>query len=174
MLFHRDLAENLNVCNHCGHHMKITIKERLALIFDDSKYERLAVPSVPQDPLKFKDKKNMLIVWKMLQSKTREKDAIVVAFGMVGGNPTVVAAFNFALWVVRWGLLLVKGLFVQRKWLFREVLRWLPFPASGGARMQEGMVSLIQLPRSVVPFRWLRMPDCLILFFWPIQLRGWC
>ncbi|HPQ51069.1 MAG: acetyl-CoA carboxylase carboxyltransferase subunit beta [Alphaproteobacteria bacterium] len=150
MLFHRDLAENLNVCNHCGHHMKITIKERLALIFDDSKYERLAVPSVPQDPLKFKDKKKYVDRLKDAQSKTREKDAIVVAFGMVGGNPTVVAAFNFAFMGGSMGAAVGEGIVRAAEVAVQRSAALIAIPASGGARMQEGMVSLIQLPRSVI------------------------
>ena len=62
MLFSRDLEKNLNVCTHCGHHLRITVKQRLAFLFDDGAYENIPLPDVPYDPLKFKDRKNTLIV----------------------------------------------------------------------------------------------------------------
>ena len=56
MLFHRELAENLNVCHHCGEHLKIAVEDRLNLLFDDKQWKRISLPSVPEDPLKFKDR----------------------------------------------------------------------------------------------------------------------
>lgn len=58
MIFHRDLAKNKHVCQHCGHHMRISAKERLELLFDDGKYQTIELPNVPVDPLKFRDQKS--------------------------------------------------------------------------------------------------------------------
>ena len=85
MLFHRDLAENMNVCYHCNHHLRIHVKERLEIIFDAGKYETLGVPSVPHDPLKFKDRKKYTDRLKETQSKTGLKDAITIAKGTIDG-----------------------------------------------------------------------------------------
>ncbi len=150
MLFHRDLAENMNVCTHCGHHMKISVAERLELMFDEGKFERIDVPSVPQDPLKFKDKKKYVDRLKDAQSKTGEKDAIIVALGKIGGNPTVVAAFNFAFMGGSMGAAVGEGLVRAAETAVQKNAALIAVPASGGARMQEGMISLIQLPRTVI------------------------
>ena len=150
MLFHRDLAENMNVCTHCGYHMKISIQERLALMFDEGKFERIAVPNVPQDPLKFRDKKKYVDRLKDAQSKTGEKDAIIVAFGHIGGNPTVIAAFNFAFMGGSMGAAVGEGLVRAAETAVQKNAALIAVPASGGARMQEGMISLIQLPRTVI------------------------
>ncbi len=150
MLFHRDLAENMNVCTHCGYHMKISVAERLELMFDEGKYERMEVPAVPQDPLKFKDKKKYSDRLKEAQTKTGEKDAIIVAFGTIGGNPTVVAAFNFAFMGGSMGAAVGEGLVRAAEVAVQKNAALIAVPASGGARMQEGMISLIQLPRTVI------------------------
>lgn len=150
MLFHRDLAENQNVCSHCGYHMKISVTERLALMFDQGKYERIAVPSVPQDPLKFKDKKKYTDRLRDAQAKTGEKDAIIVAYGTIGGNPAVVAAFNFDFMGGSMGAAVGEGLVRAAETAVQKRAALIAVPASGGARMQEGMISLVQLPRTVI------------------------
>lgn len=150
MLFHRDLAENMSVCTHCGYHMKISVAERLKLMFDDGQYARVEVPSVPQDPLKFKDKKRYTERLKDAQAKTGEKDAIIVASGKIGGNPAVVAAFNFAFMGGSMGAAVGEGIVRAAEIAVHNNAALIVVPASGGARMQEGMVSLIQLPRTVI------------------------
>ena len=96
MLFHKALAENLQVCTHCGHHHRMGVHERLESLFDDGNYLRLELPEMPADPLKFKDKKPYIARLKEYQSKTAEKDAVIVARGNMGGRQVVVAAFYFA------------------------------------------------------------------------------
>lgn len=155
MLFHRDLAENMNVCNHCGHHLKISVAERLDLLFDGA-YKRVDVPSVPQDPLKFKDKKKYTDRLKEAQAKTGEKDAIIVAEGEIGGMPVVVAAFNFDFMGGSMGAAVGEGIVRAAETAVARNAALLAIPASGGARMQEGMISLIQLPRSVIAVRMVK------------------
>ena len=96
MLFHRDLKDNLNVCYHCNHHLRITVKERLGYMFDEGKYDKVDLPKVPFDPLKFKDRKKYADRLKDSQHKTGLKDAITVAKGTIGGQKAVIAAFNFS------------------------------------------------------------------------------
>jgi acetyl-CoA carboxylase carboxyl transferase subunit beta len=156
MLFHRDLAENLNVCNHCGYHMKISVAERLELLFDNGEYKRIDVPNVPADPLKFKDKKKYVDRLKDAQTKTGEKDAIVVALGEIGGCATVIAAFNFDFMGGSMGAAVGEGIVRAAETAVAHNASLIAIPASGGARMQEGMVSLIQLPRSVIAVRMVK------------------
>ncbi|HAJ89833.1 MAG TPA: acetyl-CoA carboxylase carboxyl transferase subunit beta [Rhodospirillaceae bacterium] len=155
MLFHRDLAENMNVCTHCGHHLKISVTERLNLLFDGA-YKRIDIPNVAQDPLKFKDKKKYVDRLKDAQSKTGEKDAIIVAEGEIGGMPAVVAAFNFDFMGGSMGAAVGEGIVRAAETAVAKNAALIAIPASGGARMQEGMVSLIQLPRSVIAVRMVK------------------
>lgn len=156
MLFHRDLAENMNVCSHCGHHLKLPVKDRLELLFDNGAYKRIDVPNVPSDPLKFKDKKKYVDRLKDAQSKTGEKDAIIVAEGEIGGMPTVIAAFNFDFMGGSMGAAVGEGIVRAAETAVAKNAALIAIPASGGARMQEGMVSLIQLPRSVIAVRMVK------------------
>lgn len=156
MLFHRDLAENLNVCSHCGHHLKISVIERLKLMFDNGEYKRVDVPNVPQDPLKFKDKKKYTDRLRDAQSKTGEKDAIIVATGTIGGNAVVIAAFNFEFMGGSMGAAVGEGLVRAAETAVHNNAALIAIPASGGARMQEGMISLIQLPRTVIAVQMIK------------------
>lgn len=150
MLFHRDLKENLNVCTHCGHHMRVAVKERLEMLFDNGTYARIDVPNVPQDPLKFRDKKKYTDRLKEAQSKTGEKDAIIVGEGTIDGLPVIIAAFNFDFMGGSMGAAVGEGLVRAAETAVAKNAALIAIPASGGARMQEGMVSLIQLPRTVI------------------------
>jgi acetyl-CoA carboxylase carboxyl transferase subunit beta len=150
MLFHRDLAENLNVCYHCGHHMKISVNQRLDLLFDDSRYELVAVPKASHDPLKFKDKKRYADRLKDTRSKTGNDDAIIVAKGTIGGVPVVIAAFDFSFMGGSMGAAVGEGIIKASDVAVEEGAALITIPASGGARMQEGLISLMQMPRSII------------------------
>ena len=95
MIFHRDMAKTQSVCPHCDHHLRLPVKTRLELLFDTGAYTRSELPKSPIDPLKFKDTKRYVDRLKDTQVKTGEQDAIIVAYGTIGGSPAVVAAFNF-------------------------------------------------------------------------------
>jgi acetyl-CoA carboxylase carboxyl transferase subunit beta len=150
MIFHRELEANLRVCTHCGHHMRIDVKRRLELLFDGGAYERTETPKVDIDPLKFRDRKKYADRLKEAQSKTEEQDAIVVAHGMVGGQKAVVAAFNFDFMGGSMGTGVGEGLVTASDLAVKEQATLIAIPASGGARMQEGILSLMQMPRSVI------------------------
>lgn len=156
MLFHRDLAENMNVCTHCGHHMKLPVQDRLKMLFDEGKYTRIDIPTVPQDPLKFRDKKKYTDRLKEAQTKTGEKDAMIVGTGTMGGLPVVIAAFNFDFMGGSMGAFVGEGLVRAAETAIARNAALIAIPASGGARMQEGMVSLIQLPRTVIAVRMVK------------------
>jgi acetyl-CoA carboxylase carboxyl transferase subunit beta len=150
MLFSRDLAENLNMCSHCGHHLRISVTERLKLLFDNEQYKTVPVPKVNLDPLKFKDRKKYTDRLKDAQNKTKMQDAIVVAKGTIGGNPVVIAAFNFAFMGGSMGAAVGEGLVAGAQEAVKEGAAFIAIPTSGGARMQEGMISLMQMPRSII------------------------
>ncbi len=170
MLFHRDLAEASNVCYHCGHHLRMTVKERLELLFDEGAnkvadkevgkksgekackgvYEKIALPDVAYDPLKFKDRKKYTDRLKDTQAKTGLKDAITIAKGTIGGQKAVIAAFNFSFMGGSMGAAVGEGLIRAAQEAVDTGAALITIPASGGARMQEGMISLMQMPRSII------------------------
>lgn len=156
MLFHRDLAEAHNVCYHCGHHMRLPVKERLAMLFDKGTYARIDIPKVAHDPLKFKDRKKYADRLKETQAKTGHAEAITVAKGTIGGQKIVIAAFNFSFMGGSMGAAVGEGIVRGAEEAVREKAAFMVIPASGGARMQEGMVSLIQMPRSIIAVEMVR------------------
>ena len=150
MLFHRDLEENMNVCYHCNHHLRITVKQRLAIMYDGGSYETIEIPKVAHDPLKFKDRKKYADRLNDSQKKTGLKDAITVAKGTIGGNKVVIAAFNFSFMGGSMGTAVGEGIVKAAETAVKENAAFIAIPSSGGARMQEGMLSLMQMPRSII------------------------
>ncbi len=150
MLFHKELTANLNVCYHCGNHLAISVKERLAIMFDDGKFERIPTPSVPHDPLKFKDSKKYADRLAGAQKKTKESDAIILASGTIGGNAAVIAAFDFAFMGGSMGTAVGEGIVKAAETAVKNHAALIVIPSSGGARMQEGALSLMQMPRSII------------------------
>jgi acetyl-CoA carboxylase carboxyl transferase subunit beta len=156
MLFHRELTENLHVCHHCGCHIRISAAERLNLLFDEGSYERAELPSVSTDPLKFRDTKRYSERLRDAKSRTSESEAVVVASGEMGGLPTVIAAFDFAFMGGSMGQAVGEGLIVAARLACEQEAALIAVPASGGARMQEGVLSLIQMPRTVIAVEQVR------------------
>lgn len=150
MLFHRELADNMNVCHHCQHHLKIGVQDRLKLIFDGGQFHDAAVAKVTFDPLKFKDRKKYADRLRETRAKTGRQDAIVVAQGTIGGLKLVVAAFDFEFMGGSMGAGVGEGIVLAAEIAVREKAALLVIPASGGARMQEGAISLMQMPRTIV------------------------
>ena len=150
MLFHRDLEESSKVCYHCGHHLRITVKERLNIMFDDGKYEKIEVPKVAHDPLKFKDQKKYSDRLRDAQHKTGLKDAMTIAKGSIGGKKAVIAAFNFSFMGGSMGMAVGEAIVKAAEIAVKEKAALITVPSSGGARMQEGMLSLVQMPRSII------------------------
>ena len=150
MIFHRELEASQRVCPQCSHHMRIGPGERLALLFDDGQYSRIELPDVPSDPLKFRDRRRYSERLKEAQSKTGDKDAIVVAHGTLGGNPLVAAVFNFAFMGGSMGTAVGEALLAAARLAVLQESALLVVPSSGGARMQEGILSLMQMPRTVI------------------------
>jgi acetyl-CoA carboxylase carboxyl transferase subunit beta len=150
MIFHRDMAKTQSVCPHCDHHLRLTVKARLELLFDQGAYVRADLPKSPADPLKFKDTKRYADRLRDAQAKTGEQDAIVVGHGTIGGNPAVVAAFNFNFMGGSMGVAVGEGIVAAADLAVAKGAALIVVPASGGARMQEGILSLMQMARTTV------------------------
>jgi acetyl-CoA carboxylase carboxyl transferase subunit beta len=150
MIFSKELEKNLRVCMHCGHHMRGTALERLAWTFDDEAFTRIELPKVPADPLGFRDSKRYLDRLKEARTKTGLDDALVVAHGTVGGAPAVVAAMEFGFMGGSMGAAVGEGLVAAARLAVLQEASLIVFTASGGARMQEGAVSLMQMPRTTI------------------------
>jgi acetyl-CoA carboxylase carboxyl transferase subunit beta len=150
MIFHRELEAALSVCPHCGYHMRLTATRRLELLFDEGKYSRIELPRSEPDPLKFRDTKRYSDRLREAQAKTGEQDAIIVAHGTMGGLPAVIAVFNFEFMGGSMGSAVGDGLIAAARLAVLQEAPLIVIPASGGARMQEGIISLMQMPRSII------------------------
>ncbi len=156
MVFHADLANNLHV-TPAGHHMRIGPEYRFTYTFDDGEYERIATPEVALDPLKFKDDKKYTDRIKAARAKTGEADAMALAVGKIGGIETLVLVQNFAFMGGSLGMAAGEAFVFATEEAVRRKLPLIAFTAAGGARMQEGTLSLMQMPRSTVGVQ--RMQD---------------
>lgn len=150
MLFQRDLSANQHVCQHCGHHMRLSPTERLEMLFDDGKYTEHALPKVLADPLKFRDQKRYGDRLRDAQAKQGRSDALVIGEGTIGGLPVVIAAFDFGFMGGSMGMAVGEGIVTAAQIAVQKKAALITVPASGGARMQEGILSLMQLPRTVI------------------------
>lgn len=156
MLFHRELADNLNVCTNCDHHMHITPRQRFGALFDGGIFTEIAVPAVVEDPLKFRDQKKYPDRMKAAQKSTGEKDAMLVVEGEIGRTPIVAAAQDFSFMGGSMGMY-VGNAFIAGVERAIELKRpFVMFSAAGGARMQEGILSLMQMPRTTVAIEMLK------------------
>ncbi len=150
MLFQKELTANNNVCYHCSFHMPIKVHDRLRIMFDEGKFETIKSPGVPHDPLKFKDKKKYSERLKDTRTKTGENDALVIGKGKVGEQNAIIAAFNFAFMGGSMGTAVGEGIVHAAEQAIKTKSALIVVPASGGARMQEGMLSLMQMPRTII------------------------
>jgi acetyl-CoA carboxylase carboxyl transferase subunit beta len=153
MIFHRDLTTNLKVCPHCGHHMRASAMERLAWTFDDTDFARIELPRVSADPLRFRDSKRYSDRLKEARDKSHLDDAIAVAHGKIGGHPAVVSVMEFEFMGGSMGAAVGAGIVAAVHLAVLQQAPLIVFTASGGARMQEGAISLMQMPRTVIATR---------------------
>ncbi|MGD9639030.1 MAG: acetyl-CoA carboxylase, carboxyltransferase subunit beta [Alphaproteobacteria bacterium] len=150
MLFAKELEQNNMICHHCEYHMRLGSKKRLELLFDNGEYNRAEVPEVISDPLKFKDIKKYADRIKDARKKTSEKDAIIVAYGTMGKIPVVAAVFDFNFMGGSMGAAVGEGIVTAAELAVTQEAPLIIFPSSGGARMQEGIVSLMQMARTTI------------------------
>jgi len=150
MIFHRDLEKSLKVCPHCGHHMRATAAERLSWTFDPGSAVAIELPKVAHDPLRFRDTKRYAERLREAREKTGLDDALSVAHGTIGGHRAVVAAMEFSFLAGSMGAAVGEGIIAAARLAVLQQAALVIFTASGGARMQEGTISLMQMPRTVL------------------------
>jgi len=151
MLFHRELEANLNVCHACGHHMRIDAKRRMGVLFDKGEYTRIELPKPVVDPLKFRDSKRYVDRLKEAQAvHGPNRDAILVAHGKIGGHDAVVAVFEFGFMAGSMGIAVGEAIVAASRLAVLQSAALIIVPSSGGARMQEGILSLMQMPRTTI------------------------
>jgi acetyl-CoA carboxylase carboxyl transferase subunit beta len=156
LVFHKDLEANLYVVPGSGYHMRMATKDRLAATFDAGKWEDIAVPEVLLDPLKFRDEKRYTDKLKEARVKTGLQDAVKVAAGTIEAVPVVVAVQDFDFIGGSLGMAAGEGVVAGLTAALKRKVPFILFAASGGARMQEGMFSLMQMPRTTVAVQRLR------------------
>jgi acetyl-CoA carboxylase carboxyl transferase subunit beta len=151
MLFHKELADHLEVCRHCGHHFRIGSEARCKILFDSGVFEKLELPKVAPDPLRFRDRKRYSERLREGQAALGAgSDAVALAEGRIGGVAAVVAAFDFAFMGGSMGVAVGEGLLAAGRRAVERQAALIVVPASGGARMQEGILSLMQMPRTIL------------------------
>jgi acetyl-CoA carboxylase carboxyl transferase subunit beta len=150
MVFHKDLEGNQWVIPSSGHHMKISARERLKNFFDDGRYDALESPKVGVDPLKFRDEKRYTDRLKEAKTKTGMEDAILTGLGAIEGLPIVATVQDFAFMGGSLGMAAGEAIIKAFEAALEKKRPLVLFAASGGARMQEGILSLMQLPRTTV------------------------
>ncbi|MEM9810211.1 MAG: acetyl-CoA carboxylase, carboxyltransferase subunit beta [Pseudomonadota bacterium] len=155
MTFNRELEQELNVCPNCDHHMAIGPLARIDALLGEG-WERIALPEVADDPLKFKDSKRYPDRLREYRKKTGERDALIVGAGGIADRPVVVAVQNFAFMGGSMGTAIGEGLIRAAEVAVEKRAALIVITASGGARMQEGILSLMQMPRSTIAVQMVR------------------
>lgn len=156
MLFHRELADNLNVCSNCDHHLAISPRARFTALFDGGVFVEVKVPEPLADPLGFRDQKKYPERMKAAQKSTGEKEAMLVAEGEMGRTPIVAAAQDFNFMGGSMGMYVGNAIVAAAERAVKLKRPLVLFSAAGGARMQEGILSLMQMPRSTVAVQMLK------------------
>ena len=156
MLFHRELSAALNVCSNCDHHMAISPRDRFNALFDLGIFTEVKVPEPVHDPLQFRDQKKYPDRLKAAQKAAGEKDAMLVAEGEVGRTPIVAAGQDFSFMAGSMGMYVGNAIIAGAERAIKLKRPFVLFSASGGARMQEGLLSLMQMPRTTVALQLLR------------------
>ena len=149
MLYKSEHKDNLFVCSHCDNHMNMDVENRLNNLFDDKTYELINIPFENNDPLKFKDLKKYSERMKAAQKKTNQKDAAIVAKGNIGNIEVVVFILDFNFMGGSMGQFVGEAFKIGCEKSVELKCPFISVSSSGGARMQEGIVSLMQLPKTV-------------------------
>ena len=156
MVFYRDLEANMWVVPNSGYHMKIKAADRLATFLDEGQYQTIALPQVTQDPLKFRDSKRYVDRLKENRVKTGTEDAVTVVVGELFGNAVTVAVQDFDFLGGSLGMAAGSAIITGLETALQKRTPFVLFVSSGGARMQEGILSLMQMPRTTVAVLRLR------------------
>ncbi|MDR1476101.1 MAG: acetyl-CoA carboxylase, carboxyltransferase subunit beta [Holosporales bacterium] len=149
LIYNTELEENCLVCNNCSYHFQLPCRARFDLIFDDKKYEEIPSINTKDDPLKFKDTKKYPDRLKEARQRTGNQEAIMIASGTIGKMPAVVFVMDFSFMGGSMGISVGKSIVRAVEVAIEQRAALIGFTASGGARMQEGVLSLMQMPATV-------------------------
>ena len=155
MLFTREYEANLSVCPRCDHHGRIGAEARLEQVMDAG-YKLIDLPEVRQDPLMFRDQKRYADRLKQARAKTGQEDAFLVAEGKIEGQPAVVGVQDFSFMGGSMGMAVGTAFCAGAERALSRKCPYIVFTAAGGARMQEGILSLMQMPKATVMTRRLK------------------
>ena len=150
MIFHREFEQANNCCSTCGNHAPLPPESRFAMTFDKGVFERVELDAITDDPLKFRDSRRYADRLKDTRAKTGLNDAIAVAHGTIGGQKAVMAAFDFRFMGGSMGRMVGNGIIAAADAAVAHEAALITVPSTGGARMQEGVLSLMQLPRTIL------------------------
>jgi acetyl-CoA carboxylase carboxyl transferase subunit beta len=150
MIFIKEYEENLSVCPACNHHGRIGPKARFAHLFDEGSWYEIANPSVTEDPLKFRDTKKYVDRIKAARAATGEQDALINALGTIEDHTAVIGIQDFAFMGGSMGVAVGEAFITGVRMAIKNRCPYIIFTASGGARMQEGILSLMQMPKMTV------------------------
>ncbi|WP_436643490.1 acetyl-CoA carboxylase, carboxyltransferase subunit beta [Microbaculum sp. FT89] len=156
MVFHRDLESNLYVIPGSGHHMRMPAEQRLKHLFDNGEYVRIETPDVAPDPLKFRDERRYSDRIRDARAKTGERDAVRIAYGTLDALPVTAGVQDFEFMGGSLGMAAGEAVITGFETAAERQTPFILFAASGGARMQEGILSLMQMPRATVAAEKLR------------------
>jgi acetyl-CoA carboxylase carboxyl transferase subunit beta len=156
MIFTKEWEENLWVCPRCNHHDRIRPHQRFATLFDDGDYGVLPAPEVREDPLRFRDTKKYTERLRAARANTDQRDALLNARGEIDGHTVTVGVQDFAFMGGSMGIAVGAAFVAGVKSAIDARTPYVIFTAAGGARMQEGILSLMQMPRSTVALAQLR------------------
>jgi acetyl-CoA carboxylase carboxyl transferase subunit beta len=159
MLFHREVSDNLNVCTSCGHHMHISPRDRFGALFDGGIFNEVKVPAPTVDPLQFRYQKKYPDRLRAAQKTTEEAEAMLVAHGEIGRTPIVACAQDFSFMAGSMGMYVGNAIIAAAEEAVKLKRPLILFSAAGGARMQEGILSLMQMPRTTVAVQMLKEAD---------------
>ena len=149
MIYYKDYEKSLGVCNECGTHMRLPSSTRIKFLLDDNKYEKIKVPTSKIDPLSFKDKKKYKDRLKQAKKETKEDDAVVLAEGKIEGIDVILVVFDFNFMGGSMGISVGNSIVKASEISVKKNIPLIIIPSSGGARMQEGILSLMQMPRTI-------------------------
>ena len=156
MIFHKDAEDNLYVCNECDHHMRISAKERFKQLLDQGSIKYIEDPNVPIDPLRFKDEKKYVDRLKESKRKTKLSDSVVIGHGTINKINVTLAVHDFQFMGGSLGMAAGEAIIKAIKHSLENSYPFILCASSGGARMQEGILSLMQMPRTTIMIQTLR------------------
>lgn len=156
MLYHAEIEKSDYVCPYCDHHFRLPVLKRLDMLFDKQEYTQIQLPKVKEDPLKFADLEKYTDRLKRARKKSKNEDAIIVAHGLIGKHRAVVGVFDFGFMGGSMGTAVGEAIVTASQLALLQEAALILIPASGGARMQEGMLSLMQMARTTIAVKKLR------------------